>query len=364
MYYLPTRVVFGEGALRDNAALLDGIGKKALLVTGARSAAASGALDDCVQALRMHGIGHTQYSWISENPELDSIIAGKDVMLAEGCDLVIGIGGGSPLDAAKAISIAAANKLPRDQLYQSALFAKAFPIIAIPTTSGTGSEVTQYAVLSDRLSGRKAGWGHPLAFPRLAFCDPAYTFSLNPEVTTNTGIDALSHLLEGIYSSQREPVIYPLIHTGIGDIMQYLPVVIQEPSNPIARARMMRASLYGGITIAQAGTTLQHSIGYPLTSRFGLPHGLANAVVMRAIMELYYPAVREPLDAAMANCGHGKDSFLAWLEGIVPQPELPLDDAFIAASVPEVMASRNMANNPIRVTADQIADIYKSIRRI
>lgn len=362
MYHLPTRVVFGSGALRENPALLKGFGKRALLVTGAKSAVSSGALRDCVAALDSHGISHLVFNGITENPELDSIIAGKDIMLDEGCDLVIGIGGGSPLDSAKAISLAAANGLSRKELYRTDLFSKAYPIVAIPTTTGTGSEVTQYAVLSDKETGRKAGWGHELAFPRLAFCDPGYTFSMSPEVTTNTGLDALSHLLEGLYSCKRDPLLYPLIHSGIKDIIRYLPIALAEPHNAGARWAMMRASLYGGITIAQAGTTLQHSIGYPLTSAFGTPHGLANAIVMRAVMELYYPYVQEELDSALASFGISRSAFFAWLDELLPPVSLHLDDAFIAKSVPEVMASRNMASNPMSVTPNQVRDIYLAIR--
>ncbi len=267
------------------------------------------------------------------------------------------------MDAAKAISIAAANDLKQEDLYRVELFRQAYPIVAIPTTAGTGSEVTQYSVLTDSATGRKAGWGHPLAFPQIAYIDPRYTISMSRELTINTGLDALSHLLEGLYSSKREAVIYPLIHTGIGDILQHLPLAVAEPTNMTARAALARASLYGGISIAQAGTTLQHSIGYPLTSTFGIPHGLANGIVMRQIMELYYPNVGKVLDDAFAAIGSSREGFYAWLEAILPPVKMDLDAAFIARSVPEVMTSRNMVNNPLRVVPEQVGNIYETLRR-
>jgi alcohol dehydrogenase len=349
--------------MRNGSALLQGIGKKALIVSGAHGASASGALEDCLEVLEGLGIGYCHYPGIRENPELESIIYGKTVMLGEGCDCVIGIGGGSPMDAAKAISIAAANGLKREDLYRVELFKQAYPIVAIPTTAGTGSELTQYSVLTDSECGRKAGWGHELAFPKVAFIDPRYTISMGREVTINTGLDALSHLLEGLYSTKREALIYPLIHTGMGDILQHLPLAAAEPTNMTARAALARASLYGGISIAQAGTTLQHSIGYPLTSTFGIPHGLANGIVMQQIMELYYPHVGTVLDETFSAIGSSRKSFYAWLEKILPPVKMDMDAAFTAKSVPEVMASRNMANNPLTVAPEQVGNIYETLRR-
>lgn len=279
-----------------------------------------------------------------------------------GCDFVIGIGGGSPLDAAKAISIATANHLSINQLYDTTLFSWAYPVLAVPTTSGTGSEVTQYAVLTDQNTQRKAGYGHMLAFPTLAVCDPRYTVSMSREVTRNTGLDALSHLLEGLYSIKREPLSYPMIHAGIRLVMNNLPRAMYAPDDIVARTAMMQASLYGGMAIAQAGTTLQHSIGYPLTTCFGLPHGLANGVVMKQIMMLYYPHVKDVLDELFREIGFTMEQFFAWLDKIDMDCKLPIDDAFIAAKVPEVMGSRNMASNPFPVTDRQVAQLYEELR--
>jgi len=361
MFHLPTRISFGPEALKRAETQIAALGTKALIVTGKNSARGSGALDDLITGLRGQSISFSVYDAVTENPDLACIIEGAEFMRKAVCDLVIGVGGGSPLDAAKAISLAAANHLGMDELYATEKCERAFPIVAVPTTSGTGSEVTQYSVLTDTRIGKKAGWGHALAFPRLALVDPRYTISAPLQVTINTGIDALSHLLEGLYSKLREPLIFPVIHKGISLIIHYLKTALQEPDNLRARTALSQASLYGGMTIAQGSTTLQHSIGYPLTSFFNVPHGLANGIVMKQIMELYWPESGSLLSEAFASFGFSRQSFEDWLDSLELKADIGIDAAFIAERVPEVMSSRNMANNPIEVNPEQIACIYRSL---
>ena len=357
MFNLPTKIILAEQAVSAGAELALGYGKKPLIVTGARSAVTSGALQDVISLFANYQL----FDEIKENPELTSIIRGAEIFRSSACDFVIGIGGGSPLDAAKAISVAAANQLDINQLYTIELFHKAYPIIAIPTTSGTGSEVTQYSVLNDDRSGKKAGWGHPLAFPKLALVDPRYTLSLNPRITLNTAIDALSHLLEGIYSVNREPLCYPFIHKGISLIIKNLPHVLQEPKDLAARAALCQASLYGGMAISQSSTSLQHSIGYPLTTTFNVPHGLANGIVMKQIMLLYMPAVKDLLEDAFGSFGYSVERFFAWLKSLKLKADIQITNEFILQKVPEVMNSRNMLNNPLEVSAEQVAELYRSL---
>lgn len=357
MFYLPTKIVFKIEAVKLAALQIQSFGKKPLIVTGASSAIASGAQQDVTALFADYQI----YAEIKENPELDSIMRGAEVFTQSGCDFIIGIGGGSPLDAAKAISVAAANQLNLDQLYSTELFQKAYPIVAIPTTSGTGSEVTQFSVLNDNRSGKKAGWGHPLAFPRLAIVDPRYTLSLSAEVTKNTAIDALSHLLEGLYSANREPLCFPMIHKGMSLIIKNLPRTLKDPSNLEARCALSQASIYGGMTISQGSTSLQHSIGYPLTTVFKVPHGLANGIVMKQIMKLYKPAVHGLLEEAFGSFHFSIEDFFAWLDDLNLNADVQITEEFITQRVPEVMSSRNMLNNPLEVTAEQIADIFLSL---
>lgn len=361
MYYMPTRMFFSNNALDRASERIGNLGQKALIVTGKTSARKSGALDDIEALLRKHSVEWSLFDRVQENPTIDTIMDGVTEFVVNKCDFVIGIGGGSPIDASKAISIVAANRISRESIYDASLHKKAYPIVAIPTTSGSGTEVTPYSVLTDAKTLKKAGFGSELAFPSISVLEPKYTLSLSQTVTLNTGIDALSHLLEGIYSNKRNVVMMPLIISGIRAIYENLPKVLQDPRDLESRENMMRASLYGGMVIAHASTTLQHSIGYPLTSVYGIPHGLANGIVMRGIMELYYPAVRKELDMLFASLGITQMQFYQWLEALRFTIDIRLSDSFIEEKTPEVLASRNMANNPFEVGAEDIRKIYREL---
>ena len=362
MYYMPTRVFFSTEALTQAKDHILSLGCKALIVTGKNSARLSGALEEIQQLLQEGDVSWKIFDRVSENPTLDTVMEGVTELVLADCDFVIGIGGGSPLDTAKAIALVAANRVDRDNIYNVNCYTKVLPLMAIPTTSGTGSEVTQYSVLTDPKTQKKAGFGSELAFPKLAIMDPRYTLSMNQSVTLNTGVDALSHLLEGIYSNKRNPMIFPFIFNGIKAIYENLPIVISDPRNLQARSEMMRASFCGGMVIAHSSTTLQHSIGYPLTSIYGVPHGLANGIVMRGIMELYYPSIKKELDALFAALNITQSQFYGWLEALKLSLDVQISEGFINERTPEVMSSRNMANNPFVVSEDAIRKIYHELK--
>jgi len=363
MFYCPTRIIFARNAVQKAKDHIASWGKRALIVTGKNSAKQSGALSDILSVLTESGISYVLFDRVTENPSLDIIMEGKSAFGQNECDFVIGIGGGSPIDAAKAISLASANSLGRDELYNTSAFKKVYPVLAIPLTAGTGTEVTQYSVLSDPLTKKKAGFGSDLAFPVLAVLDPQYTITLPPKVTLHTALDALSHLLEGLYSKQRSPVVYPFIYKGIASIMKFLPMVLTQPDNYLAREELMRDALYGGMVIAQGSTTLQHSIGYPLTSFYNLPHGLANAMVMEDIMELYYPAVHQELDDLFSYLQISKEDFFAWLHSLSFERKIDLSDDFVDKAIPQITGSRNMALNPLPVNEKQIRAILANLKK-
>lgn len=361
MHYLPTRIIYGENAVRKGYVWLNSLGNKALLVTGKKSALKSGALDDVLTVLNGLKKQYVVFDEVEENPVLETVIKGAQVFAENQCDFLIGIGGGSPIDTAKAISLSAANNLDIGSIYDLTRFKQNYPLVSVPTTAGTGTEATQYSVLTDTATQKKAGFGHDLAFPTLALVDPKYTHSLPASVTLNTGIDALSHLLEGLYSNKRIPLIYPLIYQGIKLLLENLKPVLENLSYPEGRDALMRASLYGGITISHTSTTLQHSIGYPLTTVFGVPHGLSNGIVMRQMMDLYYPAVEKELNDLFHYLQISRNDFYQWLDALNMKFDMHLTDEFIEAKTPEVLASRNMANNPITATAEDIKRIYLSL---
>ena len=360
-YYLPTEFHFGNGVLKEHGKRIATFGKKAILVTGRNSARKSGVLDDLLPILDKAEIEYKIYSEIQENPTIYSVLTGAKLFQDVQADMVIGIGGGSPIDAAKAISIAARNNFTQKEFYHPEKIKNAFPVIAIPTTSGTGTEVTPYSVLTDTKIQRKAGFGNPLIFPKLSFLDPAYTLTLPEKVTIDTSIDALSHLLEGLYSQKRNRINYPIIFNGISLILKYLPLCVNNLNNVEYREKLMIASLYGGMVIAQSGTTLQHSIGYPLTSILGLSHGEANGVDMEHIMDLFYSSLPDLLDNLFEYLSISRNDFYHWLKQFhFSLPKL-LDEDFYEKRIPEVMKSRNMALNPRQISAEEVKAIYQKM---
>lgn len=361
--YLPVDICFGEKVLNTNGDAICGLGQKPMLVTGKKSAITSGALDDVVSLLKSSDKEYFIFNEITENPDLDTIDRAINLFVENKCDYAIGIGGGSPLDASKAIALGAANRLRAKDLYDVANHHQCYPIIAVPTTSGTGSEVTQYSVLSDNEAKKKAGFTSFLVFPIVAYIDPQYTLSVPPIVTRDTAIDALSHLLEGLYSNTRNRLLFPFIYEGIKLIVHNLKDLLGDLRNLDLREKMMRASLYGGIAIAHSGTTLQHAIGYPLTSELGLSHGMANGVAMKAIMELFYPSVKEGLDEMFRQLNMSKEEFYDWLDSLDLIYDGQITEEFIEAKYDEVMQSRNMGNNPFEVNAEQVKEVYRKIGR-
>jgi alcohol dehydrogenase class IV len=146
-------------------------------------------------------------------------------------------------------------------------------------------------------------------------------------------------------------------------VYHYLPIALKEPENMEARTELMRASLYGGLAIAQTSTTLQHSIGYPLTSEYDIPHGLANGIVMKSIMELYYPVVSKPLEDLFSYLGISRKQFYQWLETLQLSIDVHLSQSFIDEKLDEVLASRNMANNPMEIGSAAIRKIFEELSK-
>lgn len=360
-FFIPTKIFYGKNAFSQAQAEIKALGCKALIVTGRHSAQASGALAETVKYLDICNIQYQIYSEIGENPSLNSVSKGLAICLKEECDFIIGIGGGSPIDAAKAIAVLVASKLETSEIYDSAKFTSALPLLAVPITSGTGTEATQYSVLTDTENETKAGFGSPLVFPKISILNPEFTYSLPKKVTINTAIDALSHLLEGLFSKNRNPLTYPLIHEGVKLIINNLEKAVNNPCDYSARAALMQASLYGGIVIAHSGTTLQHSIGYPLTTKFGTPHGMANGIVMAEIIKLYYPEIKSEIDDLMAYLAMTQEQFFAWLQKFDLTLKEKLDQELIDYMTEKVMATRNMALNPVLVSSDQVKALYRKI---
>lgn len=277
-YAMPTEIYFGEDVVLKNKEVFSAIGSKALIVTGKQSAKKNGSYNDIKEALSKTRVEHVLFDEVEENPSLETIEKGSNIGREHSVDFVIGIGGGSPMDAAKAIAIFIKN--PEINIYNIFTSGKleSIPVVAVATTSGTGSEVTQYSIVTSNKEKTKKNLGQKI-FPKVAFLDSKYTYDLPYDITVNTAIDAFTHLVEG-YLNTNSTYMSDIYGEKGFELFKYcFEKLTSKDLNPEFRSKVMLASTLAGIQIAQNGTSLPHGMGYPLTYFKGLPHGLANGVL-------------------------------------------------------------------------------------
>ncbi|HOO70659.1 MAG TPA: iron-containing alcohol dehydrogenase [Spirochaetota bacterium] len=361
VFHLPTKIIYGPSAVTDGARELAALGTKAFVVTGRSSAKTSGALGDVVSALEQAGTAWALHDRIRENPTAEMVNAAADDFRESGADFVVGIGGGSPMDAAKAVAAIAASDLTGTLFFEPDLVRDAYPVACVPITAGTGSEVTQHSVITDPASGKKGGFGIPAMFPRVSFIDYRYTLTMPAALTRDTAMDALSHLLEGMYSTRRTAVARPFIFSGVKMIYENLKPCLAEPGNLACREKLMLASLYGGMAIAQTGTTLQHALGYPMTTFMGLSHGLTNALFLKEIMDLYWPVCGSELSELFSSLGVSRNGFYAWIDSFELARGVSIPADIVEGFVDRVMEARNIAITPVPVTREIVFSLYKKL---
>ncbi|NLY44348.1 MAG: iron-containing alcohol dehydrogenase [Clostridiaceae bacterium] len=277
-FSMPTEIYFGKDVVLKNKEAFSAIGSKALIVTGRNSSKKNGSYDDVTKALSQTGVDYVLFDEVEENPSLETIEKGSDIGKRNHVDFVIGIGGGSPMDAAKAMAVFIKNPGINKENIFSAGKLESLPVVTVPTTSGTGSEVTQYSIVTSNKEKTKKNLGQRI-FPKFAFIDSKYTFYIPYNITVSTAIDAFTHLVEG-YLNTNSTYMSDIYGEKGFELFKYcFEKLVSKDLNQEFRNKIMMASVLGGIQIAQNGTSLPHGMGYPLTYFKGLPHGLANGVL-------------------------------------------------------------------------------------
>lgn len=297
-FYMPTKILLDENCIKKNAALFKGMGRKAVIVTGRHSARMNGSLQDVTEALASQRIDYVLFDRVESNPTIAVSREGAAFAKKNGVNFVIGIGGGSPMDAAKAIALLASQELSDDELFSGSYAPDVLPLVLIPTTAGTGSEVTQYSILTNDKAQSKTSIASPLIFPKIAMVDAKYTSVLPLKTTINTAIDALSHSIEGILSIKANSLTDMLAAEGITKIASNFEKLMSGEIDAACRADLIYASTLGGIVIAHTGTTAVHSMGYSLTYFKHIDHGHANGLLLAAFfsfVEKQNPAVTRRL---------------------------------------------------------------------
>jgi alcohol dehydrogenase class IV len=370
------RIFFGAGKLKQVGALAAEYGKRALVVTG-RNPERHAAL---FEALRIGTLSWTTLA-VSGEPTVALAQQGKQLALDEGCDLVISIGGGSAIDAGKAIAALATN--PGDVLDYLEVIGRAQPIkhpplpfMAIPTTAGSGAEATRNAVLASPQHRVKVSLRSPLMLPRVALIDPELTYALPPSVTAATGMDALAQLIEPFVCLRANPMTDMLCREGMTRAARSLRRAYDDGRDGAAREDMALASVFGGMALANAGLGAVHGFAAPIGGMFAAPHGAVCArllpLVWRAntqalqqrepanpVLERYAEVARTLTGNAQATLQDGQD----WLTDLCTALRIPsfveygmsADD--IDVLVQKAAVASSMQANPIKLTSDELGRI-------
>lgn len=277
-YSMPTKVYFGRGSIENNKNDMLKLGSSALIVTGKTSSRKNGSLQDVAKALEALKIKYSIFNDVEENPSLETIEKAAEIGKELKVDFVIGVGGGSPLDASKAIALFIKNPhVNKDNIFSGGRF-QSIPVVAVPTTSGTGSEVTPFSIVTVHKEQIKRNLGQRIS-PAIAFLDSRYTDTLPYSITVNTAIDAFTHLVESYLNTNASIITDTYAEKGFELFKFCFEKLIQKDLTEAFRDNVMLASMLGGMAIAQTGTSLPHGMGYALTYHKNLPHGLANGVL-------------------------------------------------------------------------------------
>jgi alcohol dehydrogenase class IV len=286
-FFTPTKLLFGEGCSNDIGKWLKDLGSsRVLLVTdeGLKKIGLAGQIEN---RIRHEDLTVVTYSDVKENPTVTNVHEGRDLIKKENIDAIVALGGGSSMDAAKAMGILSAHDGSIVE-YELGLkpFVKSGPtLIAIPTTSGTGSEATMGAVITDPRTHRKFDVVDPMMAPRLSLVDPLLTVSLPAALTGATGMDALTHAIEGYTATLASPLTDALHLKAIELIGKNLVKAYTDGSDKEARTNIMMASLIAGIGFPNSGLGAVHGLSLPLGGRFNIPHGIANAIILPHVMK-------------------------------------------------------------------------------
>lgn len=306
----PTAIKFGVGRISELAEHCKAVGlKKPLLVTDKALASlpiTAAALD----VLEAAGLGRAVFSEVDPNPNEKNMTDGIAVYLQGGHDGVVAFGGGSGLDLGKMIALMAHQRRDLsvwdledvDDWWTRADADKIAPIVAVPTTAGTGSEVGRAGVLTNSATHKKKIIFHPALMPRVTICDPALTVGMPRFITAGTGMDALAHCLEAYSSPFYHPMSQGIALEGMRLVLENLPRVYDNPDDLDARAHMMSAAAMGAVAF-QKGLGAIHSLSHPVGAVYGTHHGTTNAVVMPMVLEFNRPAIEDRIKAAAAYLG-------------------------------------------------------------
>lgn len=378
-FVIPTHTIVGTNVLGEAAPLLKKMGNKAFIVTG-RHVAVSYMMKQLTALLDENGIGCVIFDGITGEPTDTMIENGVEMLKSSGCDFIIGIGGGSPLDSAKAIAAMAVNEGSIADYSGKEITGEILPLAAIPTTAGTGSEATKFTVITDSEKGIKMLLKGDVLVPKLAIVDSSFTVGAPKSVTSATGLDALTHAVEAYTSRKAFSMTDTLAVSAVKRIMKYLPIAYKEPDNSLAREQMSIAALEAGICINNSSVTIVHGMSRPIGALFHVPHGMSNAMLLKECLSFAVSGAYEKFANLGRETGVASDSdsdetaaekFIDSLQNICDVCEIPTLEQYgidrdeyyskISKMATDAVASGSPANTVKEVTVDDCIEIYKKL---
>lgn len=366
-----TRIIFGAGKLTEAAPAAATLGKHALVVTGSNPDRAQKLLE----ALKEEGLKSTVHS-VTGEPKIADAQAGTECVRQHECDVVIALGGGSAIDAGKAIAALCTNPgQPLDYLEVigkgQPLIQSPAPFIAIPTTAGTGAEVTRNAVLSSPEDRVKVSLRHPLMLPKLAIVDPQLTYELPPEITATTGLDALTQLIEPFTCNRANPMTDALCREAIPRAARSLQRACENPT-PASREDIALASLHGGLALANSGLGAVHGFAAPIGGMFEAPHGAVCAALLPHVMAANLKALPKEnryIQTARLLTGNPQataQDAIQWVKNLVQTLKIPGLSAYaiteedFPAITKKARTASSMKANPVSLDDDQLSGILQA----
>lgn len=378
-FVIPNHTVVGTNVLGEAAPLLKKMGNKTFIVTG-RHVAVSNMMKQLTALLDENGIGCVIFDGITGEPTDTMIENGVEMLKSSGCDFIIGIGGGSPLDSAKAIAAMAVNEGSIADYNGKEITGEILPLAAIPTTAGTGSEATKFTVITDSEKGIKMLLKGDVLVPKLAIVDSSFTVGAPKSVTSATGLDALTHAVEAYTSRKAFSMTDTLAVSAVKRIMKYLPIAYKEPDNSLAREQMSIAALEAGICINNSSVTIVHGMSRPIGALFHVPHGMSNAMLLKECLSFAVSGAYEKFANLGRETGVASDSdsdetaaekFIDSLQNICDVCEIPTLEQYgidrdeyyskISKMATDAVASGSPANTVKEVTVDDCIEIYKKL---
>ena len=378
-FTLPRQTYIGSDALKESAAVIKGFGKTALIVSG-KNVTGTGAVQALTETLLDIGIDSVLFNDITGEPTVEMIEAGVKRYQETGCEFIIGIGGGSPLDSAKAIAAMSVLEGRISDYMGKEIEGNFPPMVLIPTTAGTGSEATKFTIITDTVRNIKMLLKGDALLPDLAILDAKFTLTAPPLVTAATGIDALTHAVEAYTSRRGNPLtdIYAL--SAIKRIFTFLPDAFDDGNNLKARGEMALAAYEAGVCINNASVTLVHGMSRPIGALFHVPHGLSNVMLIQEclsyVMDGCYERFAQIARAIGAADGKLSDkeeaeAFIIRLSELLKHLKIPTlkaygisKDAFDQVKdkmAQDAIASGSPSNTIKEVTKEDLLEIYNKL---